>query len=88
MELLEALELTIMLEFLNKNASGAQTSKYSYLILLDIIVKKTASARSQQRMGDLCCVNPYGQQGGGLFRDKVNEHVVRMVKVWVNISFN
>ena len=79
-ELLEALELTLMLEFLNKNKSGAQTSKYSYFLLLDIIVKRTSCERSKERMANLCVVNPSGQRGGGLFRDKVNEHIVRQVK--------
>ena len=78
-ELLEVLELTLMLEFLNKNKSGAQTAKYSFFLLLDIIVKQTASERSRERMAHMCVVNPSGQPGG-LFRDKVNEHIVRQVK--------
>ena len=31
-------------------------------------------------MDKLVCCNPSGLSGGGLFRDKVNEHVVRSVK--------
>ena len=79
-ELLEALRLTLMLEFLNKNANGAQTAAYSYLLMLDRVVETIASERSRWRMRHLVCVNPSGKAGGGEFRDKVMEHIVRVVK--------
>lgn len=79
-ELLEALRLTLMLEFLNKNASGAQTAAYSYLLMLDRVIELLSSERSRWRMRHYVCVNPSGKPGGGEFRDKVMEHIVRVVK--------
>ena len=64
--------------FLNK--SKAQTSKYARYTLMDLVVELSSSERSQVRMEHLVTVNPSGTKGGGLFRDKYNEVMVRLVK--------
>jgi hypothetical protein len=79
-ELLAALRLTLMLVFLNKHKGGQQTAAYSYFLLLDRVIERIASERSQRRMQHLVCVNPSGMPGGGEFRDQVMEHTVRTVK--------
>ena len=45
-----------------------------------MILEESASRRTQQRMDSLVCCNTSGKPGGGLFRDKVIEIVVRSVK--------
>ena len=43
-------------------------------------LEEGASPRTQERMDNLVTCNPSGLPGGGLFRDKVIECVVRSVK--------
>ena len=48
---------------------------------LDIILKRTVSEQNRERMVCVCVcvVNPFGQPGSGLFKDKVNKHIVCQV---------
>ena len=57
-----------------------QDSKYASFTLLDLIVELAASERTRTRMDLYVTVNPSGTPGGGLFRDKFEEHCVRAVK--------
>ena len=45
-----------------------------------MVLEEGSSPRTQERMDNLVCVNRSGLPGGGLFRDKVIECVVRSVK--------
>ena len=45
-----------------------------------MVLEKSMSPRTKQRMDNLVCCNTSGLVGGGLFRDKVIEIVVRSVK--------
>lgn len=45
-----------------------------------MVLEESSSPRTQKRMENLVCCNISGQPGGGLFRDKVIEIVVRSVK--------
>lgn len=75
---LRALRRVMIPVFLLK--SKAQTSKYARYTLMDLVVELSASERSQVRMEHLVTVNPSGTRGGGMFRDKWNEVMVRLVK--------
>ena len=57
-----------------------QDSKYASFTLTDLIVELSASERSRERMDSYVTINPSGTAGGGLFRDKFNEHCIRAVK--------
>ena len=57
-----------------------QDSKYAAFTLLDLVVELSASERSRVRMDTYVTVNPSGTAGGGLFRDKFQEHCIRAVK--------
>ena len=57
-----------------------QDSKYASFTLIDLVVELSASERSRERMDSYVTVNPSGTPGGGLFRDKFNEHCIRAVK--------
>ena len=52
-------------------------SKYASFTLIDIVVELSASERSRKRMDLYVTINPSGTPGGGLFRDKYQEHCVR-----------
>lgn len=75
---LRALRRVMIPVFLLK--SKAQTSKYARYTLMDLVVELSSSERSQVRMEHLVTVNPSGTRGGGMFRDKYNEIMVRLVK--------
>ena len=75
---LRALRRVMVPVFLLK--SKAQTSKYARYTLMDLVVELSSSERSQVRMEHLVTVNPSGTKGGGMFRDKYNEVMVRLVK--------
>ena len=57
-----------------------QDSKYAAFTLLDLVVELSASERSRVRMDSYVTINPTGTAGGGLFRDKFQEHCIRAVK--------
>ena len=48
--------------------------------MLDIVLEESMSPRTRTRMDNLVCCNLSGLPGGGLFRDKVIEIIVRQVK--------
>ena len=47
---------------------------------MDMVLEESMSPRTKERMDNLVCCNTSGLPGGGLFRDKVIEIVVRSVK--------
>ena len=57
-----------------------QDSKYASFTMIDLVVELAASERTRRRMDLYVVVNPSGTAGGGLFRDKFEEHCVRAVK--------
>ena len=76
---LRALRRVMVGYFLAKRPER-QDSKYAAFTMIDLVVELAASERTRRRM-DLCVVvNPSGTLGGGLFRDKFEEHCVRSVK--------
>ena len=48
--------------------------------MIDLVVELAASERTRRRMDLYVVINPSGTAGGGLFRDKFEEHCVRAVK--------
>ena len=76
---LRALRRVMVGYFLAKRP-GRQDSKYAAFTLVDLIVEQAASERTRKRMDLYVCTNPSGTRGGGLFRDKFQEHCVRAVK--------
>ena len=57
-----------------------QDSKYASFTLIDLIVELSESERTRRRMDLYVVINPSGAAGGGLFRDKFEEHCIRTVK--------
>ena len=55
-------------------------SKYAAFTMIDLAVELSASERTRKRMDLYVTINPSGTAGGGLFRDKYEEHCVRAVK--------
>ena len=55
-------------------------SKYASFTLMDLVVELSESERTKQRMDNYVTINPSGTRGGGLFRDKYQEHCIRAVK--------
>ena len=55
-------------------------SKYASFTMIDLIVELSSSPRTRKRMDLYVTINPSGTAGGGLFRDKYEEHCVRSVK--------
>ena len=55
-------------------------SKYAAFTLIDLVVELSSSERTRKRMDLYVTINPSGTVGGGLFRDKYEEHCVRQVK--------
>ena len=54
--------------------------QYAAFLFKDMVMEKSMSPRTQERMENLVCCNLSGLPGGGLFRDKVIEICVRKVK--------
>lgn len=48
--------------------------------MIDLVVELSSSERTRKRMDVYVTINPSGTAGGGLFRDKYEEHCVRAVK--------
>ena len=74
-----ALERLMVPYFLGSNLKS-QNVKYADFTIFDVVKVLSSSPRTRQRMAESSVVNVSGTSGGGLFWDKVNEHVVRMVK--------
>ena len=55
-------------------------SKYAAFTMIDLAVELSASDRTRKRMDLYVTIDPSGTAGGGLFRDKYEEHCVRAVK--------
>ena len=64
--------------FLNKSKS--QTSKYASFLCSGLVTEASQSQRTRARMDQYVTINTTGQKGEGLFRDKVNEIYVRLIK--------
>ena len=76
---LRALRRVMVCYFLAKKPERLD-SKYASFTMLDLVVELAASARTRKRMDLYVTINPSGTAGGGLFRDKYEEHCVRSVK--------
>ena len=70
----------IMVGYFLAKRPERQDSKYAAFTMIDLVVELAASERTRRRMDLYVVVNPSGTRGGGLFRDKFNEHAVRSVK--------
>ena len=70
----------IMVSYFLAKKPERQDSKYASFTLIDLVVELAASERSRKRMDLYVVVNPSGYPGGGLFRDKFQEHCIRAVK--------
>ena len=76
---LRALRRVMVSYFLSKSPNRL-VSKYASFTLIDLVVELSSSERTRRRMDLYVTINPSGTQGGGLFRDKYEEHCVRSVK--------
>ena len=76
---LRALRRVMVCYFLAKKPER-QDSKYAAFTMIDLAVELSASERTRKRMDLYVTINPSGTAGGGLFRDKYEEHCVRAVK--------
>ena len=76
---LRALRRVMVCYFLAKKPERLD-SKYAAFTMIDLIVELSASERTRKRMDMYVTINPSGTAGGGLFRDKYEEHCVRAVK--------
>ena len=70
----------IMVSYFLAKKPERQDSKYAAFTAIDLVVELAASERTRQRMDLYVVINPSGTRGGGLFRDKFEEHCVRAVK--------
>ena len=57
-----------------------QDSKYASFTMIDLVVELAESERTRRRMDLYVVVNPSGTAGGGIFRDKFEEHCIKAVK--------
>ena len=76
---LRALRRVMVCYFLAKKPERLD-SKYASFTLIDLAVELSASERTRRRMDLMVTINPSGTAGGGLFRDKYQEHCIRAVK--------
>ena len=70
----------IMVSYFLAQKPNRLDSKYASFTLIDLVVELSASQRTRKRMDLYVTINPSGTAGGGLFRDKYEEHCVRAVK--------
>ena len=70
----------IMVPYFLAKSPGRMVSKYASFTLIDLVVELSASPRTRRRMDLYVTINPSGTVGGGLFRDKHEEHCVGAVK--------
>ena len=70
----------VMIPYFLAKSPERMVSKYASFTLIDLVVELSSSERTRRRMELYVCINPSGTVGGGLFRDKYEEHCVRSVK--------
>ena len=70
----------VMIPYFLAQKPGRQDSKYAAHTLIDLVVELAESERTRRRMDLYVVINPSGTAGGGLFRDKFEEHCIRAVK--------
>ena len=70
----------VMVSYFLAQKPDRQDSKYASFTLIDLVVELAASERTRRRMDLYVVINPSGTAGGGLFRDKYEEHCIRAVK--------
>ena len=70
----------VMVSYFLAQKPNRQDSKYASFTLIDLVVELAASERTCRRMDLYVVINPSGTAGGGLFRDKFEEHCIRAVK--------
>ena len=70
----------VMVPYFLSKSPDRMVSKYASFTLIDLVVELSSSERTRKRMELYVCINPSGTLGGGLFRDKFEEHCVRSVK--------
>ena len=70
----------VMVSYFLAKSPGQLVSKYASFTLTDLVVELSSSERTRKRMDLYVVINPSGTQGGGIFRDKFEEHCVRSVK--------
>ena len=73
----------LMIPYFLAKSPGRMMSKYASFTLIDLVVELSSSERTRRRMDLYVTINPSGTEGGGLFRDKYEEHCVRSVKSWL-----
>ena len=76
---LRALRRVMVCYFLG-NKPERLDSKYASFTVIDLVVELSESERTRKRMDHYVTINPSGTLGGGLFRDKFQEHCIRAVK--------
>ena len=70
----------VMVAYFLAEKPGSLLSKYAAFTMFDLVVELSASPRTRKRMDLYVTINPSGTPGGGLFRDKFQEHCIRAVK--------
>ena len=70
----------VMIPYFLARSPDNMLSKYASFTMIDLVVELSSSERTRRRMDLHVCINPSGTLGGGLFRDKYEEHCVRAVK--------
>ena len=70
----------VMVSYFLSERPGSMLSKYASFTMIDLVVELAASERSLKRMDLYVATNPSGTPGGGIFRDKYQEHCIKAVK--------
>ena len=70
----------VMIPYFLAKSPDQMVSKYASFTMIDLVVELSASERTRKRMDLYVTINPSGTHGGGLFRDKFEEHCIRNVK--------
>ena len=68
----------VMVPYFLSKSPDRMLSKYASFALIDLVVEMSSSERTRKRMELYVCINPSGTLGGGLFRDKFEEHCVNI----------
>ena len=70
----------VMVPYFLAKSPGQMKSKYASFTMMDLVVEQSSSERTRERYDHYVTINPSGTAGGGLFRDKFEEHCVQVVK--------
>ena len=70
----------VMIPYFLAKSPAQMVSKYASFTMIDLVVELSSSERTKRRMDLYVTINPSGTDGGGLFRDKFEEHCIRNVK--------